>query len=112
MHYEVWTPLDAAARASRDADDVEHLEALPDKPYTVIGIITPLANAYGSDAKAVKAMRTEAARHGADAIFIETHPEAGGWHFSAQSFEGSDDCSGYVIFHAKAIAWQQPPASR
>jgi hypothetical protein len=50
----------------------------------VIGIITPPSRKYETPAEAVKAMRKEAAKHGADAVYVESQ----------------------VTFRAKAIVWE------
>lgn len=50
----------------------------PDKPYEVIGIITPPDDEYETEAEAVHAMRMEAAKHGADAVFIESQTQTSG----------------------------------
>ena len=104
---EMWIPLDTASRLPRSMDKVLYLEAPPDRPYTVVGIITPPADEYETDAEAVKAMRIEAAKHGADAIFIESRTETSGWQFSANSFGASGGNSSGVVYRAKAIVWKE-----
>ncbi|MEY2561829.1 MAG: hypothetical protein QOH88_22 [Verrucomicrobiota bacterium] len=65
----VWIPLEKSPRAAVKKGEVQFLDAVPTRPHVVIGIITPPAGEYDTEAEAVKAMRSEAAKHGADAIF-------------------------------------------
>jgi hypothetical protein len=41
----------------------------------------PPAGEYETEAEAVRAMRKQAAKRGADAIYIESQSESGGWKF-------------------------------
>jgi hypothetical protein len=86
-------------------EHVAYLEEMPAKPYTVVGIITPPLGEYDTEAEAVKAMRREAAKHGADAIFIESQTAASGWKFSAGPFGAKGGSSNDTAFRAKAIVW-------
>jgi uncharacterized protein YbjQ (UPF0145 family) len=68
----------------------------------VIGLITPAAGQYETEAEAVKEMETEAAEHGADAIFIESQSESGGWKFEGMSGGSFSE----LHIRAKAIVWK------
>ena len=103
---EMWIPVETVPRQAVTMEHVQYLEEMPAKPFTVIGIITPPAGEYDTEAEAVKAMRREAAKHGADAIFIESRNETTGWKFSASPFGGSGGSSKDVVFRAKAIVWR------
>ena len=60
---EVWIPQ-GSARAAVTREHVQFLESPPQRPYGVIGIITPESGKYETEAEAVKAMRKEAAKYG------------------------------------------------
>ncbi|HEV2728418.1 MAG TPA: hypothetical protein VGV15_00170 [Terriglobales bacterium] len=102
----MWIPIQTTPRQSVPLEHVAYLEELPNKPYEVIGIITPPAGEYETEAQAVKAMRREAARHGADAIFVESQTESSGWKYSAGPFGASGGTFKNAIFRAKAIVWR------
>lgn len=106
---DMWIPVETAPRPAVAFDHVVYLEEMPTKPYTVVGIITPPTGEYDTEAEAVKAMRREAAKHGADAIFIESQSESSGWKFNAGPFGGSGGSSKDVAFRAKAIVWRPNP---
>src|SRR6266404_9114461 len=78
---EVWIPQGNSRRAVT-REHVQFLDSPPERPYTVIGIITPPSREYETLAEAVKAMRKEAAKHGADAVYIESQTGSGVWRFS------------------------------
>ena len=78
------------------------MESPPQRPYTVIGIITPPSGKYETVAEAVNAMRKVAAKHGADAIYIES--QTAGWR------GGSSGSLREVSFRAKAIVWSSSPS--
>lgn len=74
----------------------------------MIEIITPPAGKYDMDAEAVKDILAQAAKHGADAIFVESlsQSESTGWKasrgfggISAGSFKERE-------YRAKAIFWK------
>ena len=94
--------MDATTRATLYAENVEYLETppAPDRPYTVVGIITPKAK-FATEAEAIEYLRGMAAEHGADAIFLESRTAAtdlnAEW-WSAGGLAG-------VTYRAKAIAW-------
>jgi uncharacterized protein YfiM (DUF2279 family) len=102
----MWISTDTATRVGRSSRSVEFLEALPDKPYTVIGIITPPAGFYETEAEAVADMRIYAGEHGADAMFIESRTETSGWEFSANGWGASGGSTGGTLYRAKAIVWK------
>jgi hypothetical protein len=103
----MWIPVDTTSRALVNPRGVEYLEAPPEKPYTVIGFITPPSDEYETEAEAIKAMREEAAKHGANAFFIESRTETTGWQFSVNPFFGaSGGSSTGVAYRAKAIIWK------
>jgi hypothetical protein len=86
---------------------VQYLENPPQRPHIVIGIITPPAGEYDTEAEAVKAMRKEAAKHGADAIYIESATQEGGWRVGMGTFgRMSGGSFSDVHFRAKAIVWK------
>ena len=97
-----WIPMDTATRATQSWQNVEYLEAPPgpDRPYTVVGIITP-SGEFETEAGAINYMRWVAAQHGADAIFVESRTENSGWSFDRWGGGSSDE----VTYRAKAIAW-------
>lgn len=103
---DMWIPIQTAPRQAVAFDHVAYLEEMPDRPFVVIGIITPPPGEYETEAEAVKAMRREAAKHGADAIFIESQSESSGWKFSAGRFGASGGSVKDMAFRAKAIAWR------
>ena len=61
---------------------------------------------YETEAEAVKAMRKEAAKHGADAIFIESATKEGGWRFGFSRFGGEGGSFSDVQYRARAIVWK------
>ncbi len=109
---EVWIPQGNSRRAVT-REHVQFLDSPPERPYTVIGIITPPSREYETLAEAVKAMRKEAAKHGADAVFIESQT-SGGWRSSfgspASWGGGSGGSFREVTFRAKAIVWGFSPS--
>jgi hypothetical protein len=94
------------ARAAVTREHVQFLEEPPQRPYVVIGIITPESGKYETEAEAVKAMRKEAAKHGADAIYIESATQQGGWRFGFSRWGGSGGSFSDVQYRAKAIVWK------
>jgi hypothetical protein len=102
---ETWIPL-APNRPAAMREQVQFLEYPPQKPHTVIGIITPPTGEYETEAEAVKAMRKEAAKHGADAIYIESATKEGGWRFGFSRFGGEGGSFSDVQYRAKAIVWR------
>lgn len=85
---------------------VEFLETPPSRPHEVVGIITPKTGEYETEAEAVKAMRKIAAKHGADAIYIESQSETGGWKVDSGFGGFSGGSVSELHFRAKAIAWK------
>src|SRR5438094_10544627 len=102
---EVWIPQ-ASSRAAVTREHVQYLEQPPHRPYVVIGIITPPSGEYETLAEAVKGMRKEAAKHGADAIYIESATKEGGWRFGFSRFGGEGGSFSDVLYRAKAIVWK------
>jgi hypothetical protein len=102
---EVWIPL-ASSRAVVPMASVQFLEYPPQRPHTVIGILTPKSGEYETEAAAVKAMRKEGARHGADAIYFESATKEGGWRFGFSRFGGEGGSFSEVQYRAKAIVWK------
>jgi hypothetical protein len=102
---ETWIPI-AANRPAVSRVHVQYLENPPQRPHIVIGIITPPAGEYETEAEAVKAMRKEAAKHGADAIFIESATKEGGWRFGFSRFGGEGGSFSDVQYRARAIVWK------
>ena len=103
---DMWIPIQATPRAPVAFEHVAYLDEMPTKPYDVLGIITPPSGEYETEAEAVKAMRREAAKHGADAIFIESQSESSGWKFSGGPLGASGGSVKDVAFRAKAIVWR------
>jgi hypothetical protein len=87
---DMWIPQ-GNSRPAVAREHVQYLDSPPQRPYSVIGIITPPSGKFETVAEAVHAMRKEAAKHGADAIYIEG------------SFRT-------VSFRAKAIVWSSSPS--
>lgn len=102
----MWIPIESSPRQPVPLDHVQFLESPPERPHTVLGIITPPTGEYETEAEAVRAMRREAAKRGADAIFIESQTTQGGWSFSVSPFGGGGGSGSDTLFRAKAIAWQ------
>lgn len=106
---EMWIPQ-SASRPGVKREHVQYLEQPPQKAHIVIGIITPPTGEYETFAEAIKKMSREAAKHGADAIYIESQTESGGWHFSAGGPGSWGGASGGSFkeqtFRAKAIVWK------
>lgn len=85
---DTWIPVRTVERAPVNREDVEYLDSAPKRAHTAIGIITP--GAVTTEAAAVKRIRKQAARHGADAFYIESSIAEGPW----------------VRVRAKAIVWK------
>jgi hypothetical protein len=103
---ETWIPV-SSNRAAVYPSQVQFLDSPPSRPYEVVGIITPPAGEYDTEAEAVKAMRKQAAKHGADAIFIESQSESEGWKFGSGWGGVSGESFSELRFRAKAIVWKQ-----
>ena len=80
--------------------DVQFLERHPQRPHIVIGIITPPSGEYETEAEAIKAMRKIAAKHGANAIYIESATKEGGWRFGFSRFGGEGGSFSDVQYRA------------
>jgi len=102
----IWIPLEKSPRAAVAKGQVQFLDSVPTRPHVLIGIITPPAGEYSTEAEAVKAMRGEAARHGADAIYIESQSEPGGWPFCTVFERASGGSFSELRFRVKAIVWK------
>lgn len=102
----MWIPIQAAPRAPVNFDHVAYLEEPPTRPYEVIGIITPPSDEYDTEAQAVKAVKKEAAKHGADAIFIESRSEGSGWKFDTGFLGAKGGSVKTMSIRAKAIVWK------
>jgi hypothetical protein len=103
---QVWIPLEKSPRAAVVKGNVQFLDSLPTRPHVVIGIITPPAGEYETEAQAVKSMRGIAAKYGADAIYIESQSESGGWKFGSGFGGVSGGSFSELRFRAKAIVWK------
>ena len=101
---EIWIPQ-GSSRPAVTREQIQFLDSLPQMPYRVVGIITPPTGEYETEAEAVKAMRKEAAKHGADAIYIESATKEGGWRFGFSRFGGEGGSFSDVQYRAKAIVW-------
>jgi hypothetical protein len=102
---ETWIPL-APNRPAIVREQVQYLENPPQRPHIVIGIITPPSGEYETEAEAVKAMRKIAAKHGANAIYIESATKEGGWRFGFSRFGGEGGSFSDVQYRARAIVWK------
>jgi hypothetical protein len=102
---ETWIPL-APNRPAVTRLDVQFLEYPPQRPHIVIGIITPPAGEYETEAEAIKAMRKIAAKHGANAIYIESATKEGRWRFGFSRFGGEGGSFSDVQYLARAIVWR------
>jgi len=102
---ETWIPL-SQNRPAVTRTDVQFLENPPQRPHIVIGIITPPAGEYETEAEAVRAMRKMAAKHGANAIYIESATKEGGWRFGFSRFGGEGGSFRDVQYRARAIVWR------
>jgi hypothetical protein len=102
---EVWIPVGGIQRAAVAKGRVVYLENPPTRPHEVIGIITPPAGEYETEAEAVKDMLKIAAKYGADAIFMESQSESGGWKFGTVGGLSGGSFS-EMRFRAKAIVWK------
>jgi hypothetical protein len=102
---ETWIPL-APNRPAVTRLDVQFLEYPPQRPHIVIGIITPPAGEYETEAEAIKAMRKIAAKHGANAIYIESATKEGRWRFGFSRFGGEGGSFSDVQYRARAIVWR------
>ncbi|HEX8407952.1 MAG TPA: hypothetical protein VF883_03750 [Thermoanaerobaculia bacterium] len=107
----MWIPLQTSPRGPVSYQNVQFLQAPPDHPFTEIGIITPPEDEYETEAEMVMAIRKEAGKHGADAIFIESQDEKQGWSFGAGPFGASGGSGTFVKVRAKAIVWNSQPAT-
>jgi len=94
--------MDTATRATLYWQNVEYLEAPPgpDRPYTVVGIITPNGT-FATEAEAVDHLRRMAAEHRADAIFLESRTPSSNLNADWWSLGSSAGAT----YRAKAIAW-------
>ena len=90
---DMWIPQ-GNSRPAVTREHVQYLDSPPQRPYRVIGIITPPSRAYKTLAEAVKAIRKEAAKHGADAVYLDLGQD--------QAAGGSSGGT----FRAKAIVWE------
>jgi hypothetical protein len=108
---ETWIPQ-GNSRPAVTREHVQFLDSPPQRPYSVIGIITPPSGEYETLAEAVKAMRKEAAKHGADAVYIESQTESGDWRFGGPVSWGGGSSGRFreVSFRAKAIVWGFSPS--
>jgi hypothetical protein len=104
---EVWIPIGASQHPAVAKGHVQFLDSPPKSPHEVIGIITPPVGAYETEAAAVKGMRRAAAKYGADAIYIESRSEAGGWHFGSGFGGFAGGSFSELRFRAKAIVWKR-----
>jgi len=69
---DMWMPTDSRVRGGKPTENVVLLEREPtDRPFEVIGVITPPMTEYDSLAQAVNAARRIAAGKGADAVFLD-----------------------------------------
>jgi hypothetical protein len=103
---EIWIQQ-GAARTAVPIGHVEYLDSPPVRAHIVIGIITPPTGEYETLAEAVKAMRKEAAKRGADAVYIESQTKEGGWRFNVGGWGRAEGGSfSEVTFRAKAIVWK------
>lgn len=103
---DMWIPIETTPRMPTAYEHVQYLEAVPDRPFIVLGIITPPEGEYETEAEAVKAIRKEAAKHGADAIMIESQSESTGWKFDSGILGAKGSTIKNMKIRARAIAWK------
>jgi hypothetical protein len=102
---DMWIAVNGIQRPAVAKGHVIYLESPPQRPYEVIGIITPPAGEYETEAEAVKDMLAQAGKHGADAIFIESQSEVGGWKFGSVGGLSGGSFNELHI-RVKAIVWK------
>jgi hypothetical protein len=102
---DTWIAVNGIHRPAVAKGRVVYLEAPPQRRYEVIGIITPPAGEYDTEAEAVKDMLKIAAKNGADAIYMESQSESGGWKFGTVGGLSGGSFS-EMRFRAKAIVWK------
>jgi hypothetical protein len=98
---DYWIAVAGIHRPATTRGHAVFLEGPPKRPYDVIGIITPPQGEYETEAEAVREMLAQADKHGADAIFLESQTESGGWRWSGTSGGSLSEKQ----FRAKAIVW-------
>jgi hypothetical protein len=103
---ETWISLTSHQQPAVTRSHVQFLDSPPTRPHEVIGIITPPAGQYETEAEAVKEMRAQAAKYGADAIYIESQSESGSWRFGSGFGGVSGGSFSELRFRAKAIVWK------
>jgi len=106
---DMWIPVQTSPRPPVSFDHVQFLEQPPTREYVVIGIITPPSDEYDTEAELIKAVRHEAARHGADAIFVESQSEGSAWKFDSGFLGAKGGSVKTMSVRAKAIAWTGQP---
>lgn len=106
---DIWIQQ-ASSRPAVRPGKVAYLETIPRRDHVVVGIITPPTGEYETLAEAVKEMKKVAAKHGADAIYIESQTQEGGWRFKMGGpgswGGGSGGSFSEVTFRTKAIVWK------
>jgi hypothetical protein len=102
---DMWIAVNGIHRPAVAKGHVVYLEAPPQRPFEVIGIITPPADEYDTEAEAVKDMLGIAAKKGADAIFIESQSQSSGWQFGTVGGLSGGSFNELQI-RAKAIVWK------
>lgn len=103
---DYWIPIAGIHRPAATRGHAIFLEAPPRRPFEVIGIITPPAGEYETEAEAVKEMLAQADKHGADAIFLESQSESSGWKVEGGFRSISGGSFSEWHFRAKAIVWK------
>jgi hypothetical protein len=101
---QMWVPIgDPAPRTAKAPGSVVLLEREPtDRSFEVIGLIVPPEDEFETYAAMINAARVEAAKRGADAMFIASETDKSGWGFSGMS-GGSVNTTAVRI---KAIVWK------
>jgi hypothetical protein len=102
---DMWIAVNGIERPAVARGHVIYLESPPQRPYVVIGIMTPETGEYSTEAEAVKNMLELAAKKGGDAIFIESQSEHEGWKFGTLGGVSGGSFSEMRI-RAKAIVWK------
>lgn len=97
-----WIPVQTAPRPAVSDDHVAFLDAAPSRAFAVVGVISTQPGDYDSEASAVKGMRHEAAKHGADAIFIDSISQS---HQQPVGLIGHILLGSGYAYRAKAIVW-------
>ena len=89
-------------------DQVAFFEKAPeDRPYKVIGHVTPHPEAFDTYPDWVKAIRAAASLHGADAVFIDSQDIKESWFVRFNTLRARGGKEMQISYRAKAIIWDK-----